>query len=98
MKDIHKGHFIGERIEVKTSPDSPTPLSFTWRGREYKITEIIHAWQDHGFSPASPRKRSWRLRHHRNVYVVLTDTGEQFEIYLDRGTGRRDWFIYRQLH
>jgi len=91
------GRFIGEKIEVVTSEEEPTPLSFIWRGKEYKIEEIIKSWHDHGFSPAAPAKRSWLLRHHRNVYVVMTEGGERFEIYLDRGAGRRDWYIYREL-
>jgi|GEM_PF-364735 len=91
------GRFIGEKIEVVTSEEEPTPLSFIWRGKEYKIEEIVRSWHDHGFSPAAPAKRSWLLRHHRNVYVVRTEGDERFEIYLDRGSGRRDWYLYREL-
>lgn len=89
--------FVGERIEVETSQEEPRPLSFSWRGRDYHIQKIIRSWQDHGFSPAAPRKRSWLLRRHRNVYLVETTGGVRFEIYLDRGAGRRDWYLYRQL-
>jgi len=91
------GRFIGERIEVVTSEEEPAPLSFIWRGKEYQIAEIIRSWHDHGFSPAAPKKRSWLLRRHRNVYVVRTNSGGRFEIYLDRGAGRRDWYLYRQI-
>jgi hypothetical protein len=89
--------FIGEKIEVKTDTVEPHPISFQWRGRQYVIQQIIRAWQDHGFSQASPKKRTWKLRHHRNVYRVLTDSGEKFEIYLERGSGRRIWYLYTQL-
>lgn len=56
------GRFISEKIEVWTSPDEPLPLGFTWRGREYSITEIVRKRQNHGFSNAAPV---------RNVYIVL---------------------------
>ncbi|MEA3310993.1 MAG: DUF6504 family protein [candidate division WOR-3 bacterium] len=92
-----EGRFIGERIEVVTSEEEPAPLSFIWRGKEYQIEEIIRSWHDHGFSPAAPRKRTWLLRRHRNVYVVQTDAGERFEIYMDHGAGRRNWYLYREL-
>jgi hypothetical protein len=91
------GKFIGEKIRVVSSKEEPAPLSFIWRGKRYEITEIVRSWHDHGFSPAAPRKRSWLMRRHRNVYMVKTDTGEEFEIYLDRGSGRRDWYLYKRL-
>ncbi len=90
------GRFIGEKIEVVSSDEEPRPLSFKWRGHEYSITEIVRSWQDHGFSEAAPRRRTWLMRRHRNVYLVSTDSGEVFEIYLDRGSGRRAWYIYKQ--
>jgi len=96
LRDCVRGKFIGEKIEVVTSPDEPLPLGFTWREKEYSITEIVRKWQDHGFSNAAP-VRNWRTRRHRNVYIVIADSGEQFEIYLDRGSGRRQWYIYRRL-
>jgi len=89
-------YFIGEKIEVKTSTEEPTPLSFLWRGKEYRISRIVRQWHDHGFSQAAPT-RNWRTRRHRNNYVVEVDTGERFEIYLDRGSGRRDWYVYRKI-
>lgn len=88
--------FIGARIEVRTDLEEPTPLSFTWEGREYGIIRIIRTWHDHGFSQAAPA-RNWRSRRHRNVFLVQVASGEVYEIYLDRGSGRRDWYIYRQV-
>lgn len=78
------------------SDEDPTPLSFRWRHQNYVITEIVRSWQDHGFSEAAPKRRTWLMRRHRNVYLVSTDSGEVFEIYLDRGSGRRAWYIYKQ--
>ncbi|MBN2379865.1 hypothetical protein JXM67_08710 [candidate division WOR-3 bacterium] len=89
--------YIGEMIEVVTSDEEPVPLSFTWRGDMYGVKKIVRQWQDHGFSPASPKRRSWIMRRHRNCFIILTDTDEVFEIYLDRGRGRRVWTLYRKL-
>ncbi|MBD3285639.1 hypothetical protein GF359_04195 [candidate division WOR-3 bacterium] len=96
MKSYGSGVFIGERIGVETSSEEPTPVSFTWRDRTYRITKILRQWHDHGFSKASP-VRNWRTRRHRNNYIVEVESGEDFEIYLDRGSGRRNWYIYRQI-
>jgi len=35
------------------------------------------------------------MRHHRNYYHVETDTGERFEIYLDRGAKRPEWVLLK---
>ena len=89
-----ENRFIGEKIDVITSAEEPTPVRFNWHGKQYVIKKIIRQWQDHGYSQAAP-VRNWRTRRHRNNYVVEVDTGDCFEIYLDRGSGRRVWYVYR---
>jgi len=91
-----RGKFIGEKIEVNVSDDDPRPLSFIWNSKRYEIIEIIRSWQDYGYSSAA-YTRNWRTRRHRNVYLIDTDRGERFEIYLDRGFGKKDWYIYKRL-
>jgi hypothetical protein len=97
------GEFIGRPIEVKTTGEVRLPASFFLGDREYEVAEILETWQDHGFGMASPLKKNWRLRHHRNYFRVRTTQGEVFELYLDRtrvglrqGAPRR-WFLYRRL-
>ena len=91
--NFRKARFIGQKIDVVTREEEPVPVSFTWKEREYHITTIVRTWQDHGFSQAAP-VRNWRSRRHRNVFVVETDSGEHFQIYLDRGSGRKQWYLY----
>ena len=95
--------FIGRAIEVTTAGEVRVPASFRLGDREYEVAEILETWQDHGFGMASPLKKSWRLRHHRNYFRVRTTEGDVFEIYLDRtrvglrhGAPRR-WFLYQRL-
>jgi hypothetical protein len=97
------GEFIGRPIEVQTTGEVRLPASFRLGDREYEVEEILETWQDHGFGMASPLKKNWRLRHHRNYFRVRTTKGEVFELYLDRtrvglraGAPSR-WFLYRRL-
>ncbi|NLI98599.1 hypothetical protein GX441_08080 [bacterium] len=92
-----KGKFVGEKIKVETMEDEPVPVSFIWAKKSFCVTEIIKSWQDHSFSEASPKRRTWLMRRHRNVFLVKTSSDEVFEIYLDRGAGRRDWYLYKKL-
>ena len=95
--------FIGRPIEVTTAGEVRVPASFRLGDREYEVAEVVETWQDHGFGMASPLKKNWRLRHHRNYFRVRTTEGEVIELHLDRtrvglrqGAPRR-WFLYRRL-
>jgi len=97
------GEFIGKPIQVRMTGEVRVPVSFLLEDREYEVAEILETWQDHGFGMASPLKKNWRLRHHRNYFRVRTTEGDVFELYLDRtrvglsaGAPRR-WFLYRRL-
>jgi len=90
--------FFSERIEVTCKGHPARPASFVWRGKEYHVREIRASWQEWKSPPGSPRGGSWRLRRHRNHYHALTDTGELFEIYLDRGrSGKKEWVLLKRL-
>ncbi len=86
-----RGRFIDEEIEVRFAVKPGPPTSFVWRGKEYRIEEIV-SWQRR-----LDFRRRWWLRRHRDYYVVRTDTGQVFEIYLHRAPGRRYWVLYREL-
>jgi hypothetical protein len=88
-------NFFSEEIEVETGRSSGRPSAFTWRGRRYEIREIWGEWPDYGFG-AVPSGRWWQRRH-RTYYRVVTGGDEVFEIYLDRGGHRRQWYLYRCL-
>ncbi|KPL04338.1 MAG: hypothetical protein AMJ90_01165 [candidate division Zixibacteria bacterium SM23_73_2] len=91
--------FISEKIEVTKDEKLRTPVSFLWRGKEYKIKEVTESRADWGFSKGAPKKKSWRLRHHRNYYKVKTDRGEIFEIYLDRKDKKNEeWILYQKIN
>ncbi|MFB0546129.1 MAG: DUF6504 family protein [Anaerolineae bacterium] len=90
-----KVHFAKEPL-LEKQPGLPT--SFTWRGREYRIVELLKEWHDYRkrgrtaafyekergayWVRASQRRGSWGTG--RDYYRVLTDTGEVFDIYYDR--------------
>jgi hypothetical protein len=61
------------------------PVSFQWKGRECRVTELLKQWQDFDYSALAPR-RNWRTRRHRNYFQVRTETGGCYELYCDRGT------------
>jgi hypothetical protein len=89
--------FIAEKITVETTGTVKQPARFTWRGTDYEIVEITQNWQDWGFS-AGASSRNWMTRRHRNYFRVRTNTGEIFELYLDRSDAPDSgWYLYQQL-
>lgn len=88
---------FSEKITVECAGDPPRPVAFTWRGEEFRIAEVLTGWHDYGFPAGSPRKKNFRMRRHRNYYVVRTETGRRFEIYLDRKGPDTAWVLYREV-
>jgi hypothetical protein len=88
--------FIGEVISVETEGEVKRPAGFTWRGQDYRVERILASWHDFQM-PTELRRPKWTMRHHRNYYHVQTDTGERFEIYLDRGAKRPEWILLKRL-
>lgn len=86
-----KQKFIAEEVEVHLDDPLGPPTSFIWRGKDYKITEILSSRR------LLDRRRAWWQRRHRDYYLVLTDTGQVFELYFHRGYGRRYWVLYKEL-
>ena len=72
-------------------------LSFRWRDEEFQVETILAQHQDWRFPAGAPKKRTWRLRRHRNYYTVRTTNGRVFEIYFDRGAATPQWILYREL-
>ncbi len=95
-----ESRFYGERIEVETVNQSFYPSAFVWRDQRYLINKIIHSWPDSGYAKSTPNKRNWRLRHHRNYFVVRINGGRVFKIYHDRGVKKdspRVWILSEEL-
>jgi hypothetical protein len=89
--------FFSEEIEVRRDEKTKNPVSFIRRGAEYRIKEIIAFWPDFSYPKSGAKKKQWWQRKHRNYYRILTEQNEVFEIYLDRGSKREAWFMYRKL-
>lgn len=87
--------FQSQEITVRTGHRPGLPEAFLWRGKEYRIREIWGEWPDYGFGRAG--KGRWWQRRHRTYFRVVTEDEEVFEIYLDRGSRRKRWFLYRRL-
>lgn len=88
-----KEQFIDEPIEVIYDFNKLKPISFSWRGKKFEIVEITNTYQEFGFSPTGPNKKNWRIRRHRNYYIVRIETKERFKIYLDRAGRKRQWIL-----
>ena len=86
-----------EEIKVECAGEVARPASFTWRDQVFHIDKIIRSWQDFRFPAGAPRKKTWRLRRHRNYFVVRTDEGRMFEIYMDRKAAGLTWVLYREV-
>ncbi len=84
-------HFVSEEIEVRFERTPGPPSSFVWRGREYPITEVK------SMRRVLDVKNPWWQRRHRDYYHVKSEAGEEFEIYLHRGPGKRYWVLYRRV-
>ena len=90
---------ISEDIQVTTTRDERglmAPASFTRKGREYRVVQVLRQWVDAGFTPGE-RHKTWLTRRHRNVFRVLCDDDRIYEIYLDRSGGRRVWHLVGAL-
>ena len=83
--------FIDDEIKVHFTKKPGIPTSFTWRETEYRIVEVKDARRSLDF------REAWWRRRHRDYYVVKTDTDETFQIYFNRGPGRKYWVLYRRL-
>lgn len=90
--------FLCEKIEVEFDVRKGEPVSFIWRNQKFVIKKVLASWQDFGFSSGAPKKKTWRLRKHRNYYKIETDTDEIFEIYLDRTGSKREWIISKKIN
>ncbi len=88
--------FIGEVIDVECEGEVKRPARFRWRGREYRVVQILASWQDFAM-PHGVRKVNFKMRHHRNYYHVQTESGERFELYLDRGAKQPEWVLLKDL-
>lgn len=89
--------FVSEPVVVELSGVPAVPESFTWRGTTLKVSEVLAEWQDWGFGATHPAARNWKTRRHRNYYRVRAVDGKLYELYLDRGSGRRRWYLYQVL-
>ena len=89
--------FISDEIEVTRDERTRSPISFTWREKEYRIKEVIAFWPDFSHSESGSKGKRWWQRRHRNYYRILTDEEEVFEIYFDRGAKTEVWILYTRL-
>lgn len=74
----------------------PVPAAFTWRGSRYEIARLLERWTDAGFGDSGRGQHRWWERRHRNCFRVQTTDGQFWDLYLERGSGRRNWFLRRR--
>jgi hypothetical protein len=111
-------HFIGEPIEVhfdkppalEKSPGPPD--SFSWRGLEYRVIQVLSEWVDfqrqgrmaRNMQPqhaaVAGRRGSWGVG--KFHFQVITHTDQIFELYYDRAPKDADhrkgeWFLFQEM-
>ena len=85
-----------DRIEVELEKGVRAlarPRAFVWRGQRYEVARILDAWHDAGFAGQLRTKHGWWDRRHRNYFRVETESGEVWDIYLDRSGRKRQWYL-----
>lgn len=91
-----QGAFVGKEITVLETGEGGDPVRFRWRDVEHRVVEVLHRWQDWGFSPVA-HKKDFKSRRHRNYYEVRTDRGFHGLVYVDRGVkpaNPKTWILY----
>lgn len=63
---------IVQKIDVQTLPDG-SPETFAWRGRSYRVQQIIECWKEAGCW--------WDYEPEREVYRLLDSAGKTFELH-----------------
>jgi hypothetical protein len=110
--------FIDEKIEVifdespLLSKNSGCPDGFIWRGKIYRVVELLRERHDthrrgrmaRNMIPphlaVAENRGSWGVG--KDYYMVRVDNGEVYEVYYDRAPKDADhrlgeWFLYLQL-
>jgi hypothetical protein len=116
--EIKPLHFIGEPVEVyfEHAPllekKPGLPAGFSWRGENFKITELLNEWHDYRrrgsmarnmrpeHAQAAARRGSWGVG--QDYYRVRTASGRIFDLYYDRSPKDVDhrkgaWFLDKEL-
>jgi len=91
--------FICEPLRTVVTEKGGTPVSFKWKGGEYRVASVLRQWQDYDYSPLV-HKKTWRTRRHRNYFRIRTESGAAFEMYCDRGTkldDKKHWVLASEL-
>ena len=110
--------FITEIIEIHFDhppllEKKPTaPDGFTWRGKDYRVVEVLNEWVDYQrrgrfarnmqpqHAAVAARRGSWGVG--LFYFRVRTQDGRIFDIYYDRAPKDADhrkgaWFLYQEL-
>lgn len=86
--------FVCEEIEVET--EGQRPVALVWRGRRQEIAQVLRMWYDTRFGPTRGGvRKGWWQRRHRTCYQVETTAGDRLQIYWDRGSIGRKWYLSR---
>lgn len=87
---MEKWIFIGEDVEVELSGPEGIPSHIIWRGKKYRILNIVATWQ------RLDLQRRWWKRRHRDYFLIEVENGKMWEIYRHRGPGDRFWRLVRE--
>jgi hypothetical protein len=88
--------FIDEAITVDCEQLTTHPKTFVWREKRYAVAEVIKAWQDWHTPAFAKHAQGWMHRRHLNCFIVRTTDHQVFELYFDRGFGKRDWILFKR--
>ena len=96
-RTIRVDEFIDEAITVEYAELTTSPTALVWRGTRYEVAEVVKAWQDWHTPAFAKHAQRWMHRRHRNCFVVRTTDGQLFELYFDRGSGKREWILFKKI-
>ncbi|MCC6567293.1 MAG: hypothetical protein IT298_16145 [Chloroflexi bacterium] len=72
-----------ERAAVEL--EDGVPVSITWRGKRHRVLQLANRWRADA--------EWWRVRHWREHYKLITDSGLLLVIYHD--LSREAWYVQR---
>lgn len=83
---------VSEEIEVEFTKKPGPPTAFLWRRKRYEIKRCQFMGRRLDFG------RRWWQRHHKDFYLVEDEEGNLYEIYFNRGPGRKYWVLYKIIY
>ncbi|MCR4425833.1 MAG: AtpZ/AtpI family protein [Firmicutes bacterium] len=92
--------FIRQPVGVEADADTGQPLSFTWKGSTYRVTEVKRTWKDGtvrqiGAPKFGAKSKDWWNEQGKVNYRVKTEDGHLFDLQFD--SRKSEWVLEKTL-